>query len=364
MLVNDKIKNILNKLQDNGFTAFVVGGFVRDYLLGNETYDVDIATSAKPKDVRDIFDLNNANDDNYGSILIKDKLYNYDITTYRKELKYENRRPVEYEFVSTIDEDIIRRDFTINSLYMDTTGKIYDSVGGLKDLDDKIIRMIGNIGDKMTEDPLRILRAVRFSANLGFKLENNLKNYIKQNTQLLRTVSYNRKKEELDKIFSSPKCKLGLNLIKELKLEDNLDIVIPDNIVESINSIGIWAQIEIKGDYPFSNQEKDMIDNIKKILRYGIIDNIVLYEYGLYPSIIASDILGFNRNYISDIYKNLPIYSSKDIEINGDEIIDILKIEPGSIIKDIIRDIELNILNGNLENKNEVLKEYITKNWR
>lgn len=364
MLVNDKIKNILNKLQDNGFTAYVVGGFVRDYLLGNETYDVDIATSAKPKDVRDIFDLNNANDDNYGSILIKDKLYNYDITTYRKELKYENRRPVEYEFVSTIDEDIIRRDFTINSLYMDTTGKIYDSVGGLKDLDDKIIRMIGNIGDKMTEDPLRILRAVRFSANLNFKLENNLKNYIKQNTQLLRTVSYNRKKEELDKIFSSSKCKLGLNLIKELKLEDNLDIAIPDNIVESINSIGIWAQIEIKGDYPFSNQEKDMIDNIKKILEYGIIDNIVLYEYGLYPSIIASDILGFNRNYISDIYKNLPIYSSKDIEINGDEIIDILKIEPGSIIKDIIRDIELNILNGNLENKNEVLKAYITKNWR
>lgn len=364
MLVNDKIKNILEKLQDNGFTAYVVGGFVRDYLLGIETYDVDIATSAQPKDVRVIFDLNNANDDNYGSILIKDKLYNYDITTYRKELKYENRRPVEYEFVSTIDEDIARRDFTINSLYMDSSGKIYDKVDGLKDLEDKTIRMIGNISDKMTEDPLRMLRAVRFSANLDFKLENNLKNYIKQNTQLLRTVSYNRKKEELDKIFSSSKSGLGINLIRELKLENDLDILIPDNIVESINSIGTWAQIEVKGDYPFSNQEKDMIDKIKKILGYGIIDNIVLYEYGLYPSIIASDILGFNRNYISDLYKNLPIYSSKDIEINGDEIIDLLKIEPGSIIKDIIRDIELNILNGNLENKKEILKEYIRKNWR
>lgn len=364
MLVNDKIKNILEKLQDNGFTAYVVGGFVRDYLLGIETYDVDIATSAQPKDVRVIFDLNNANDDNYGSILIKDKLYNYDITTYRKELKYENRRPVEYEFVSTIDEDIARRDFTINSLYMDSSGKIYDKVDGLKDLEDKTIRMVGNISDKMTEDPLRMLRAVRFSANLDFKLENNLKNYIKQNTQLLRTVSYNRKKEELDKIFSSSKSGLGINLIRELKLENDLDIVIPDNIVESINSIGIWAQIEVKGDYPFSNQEKDMIDNIKKILGYGIIDNIVLYEYGLYPSIIASDILGFNRNYISDLYKNLPIYSSKDIEINGDEIIDLLKIEPGSIIKDIMRDIELNIINGNLENKKEILKEYISKSWR
>lgn len=363
MLVNDKIKNILERLEDNGFTAYVVGGFVRDYILGQETYDVDIATSAEPKDVMRIFDLTSANDDNYGSVFLKDKIYNYDITTYRKELRYENRKPVEYEFVDSIEEDIIRRDFTINSLYMDKTGKIYDTVDGKKDLEDKVIKMIGNINDKMQEDPLRLLRAVRFSANLDFELESNLKNYIKQNTQLLRLLSYTRKKEELDKIFSSPNNIKGIKLLSELKLDKDLEIVIPECVSSTMNSLGIWAQIEVKGEYSFSNQEKETIEKIKNIINYGIIDNIVLYEYGLYPSIIASDILGLNRNYISDLYKNMPIYSPKDIAINGEEIMRILNIEPGSIIKDIMRDIELNILNCTLKNDKSILSEYILKNW-
>lgn len=362
--MNDKIKNILEKLENNGFTAYVVGGFVRDYLLGIENYDVDIATSAEPKDVRSIFDLNNANDDNYGSIYIKDKLYNYDITTYRKELKYENRRPVEYTYLDNVDEDIERRDFTINSLYMDKSGHIFDKVNGKKDLDDKIIRMVGNINDKMVEDPLRMLRAVRFAATLDFNLEENLKNYIKQNTQMLRTLSYTRKKEELDKIFSSSNRIKGIDLLKSLKMTKDLEIEIPDAVVDSINPLGIWAQITVTGDYNFTKEELDTIDKIKSIISYGIIDNVVLYEYGLYPSIIAADILGLNRKYISDIYKNMPIYSSKDIKINGDEIISILGIEPGSIIKDIILDIELNILNGTLENDFDIIKEYILKNWR
>ncbi|MCX4248342.1 MAG: hypothetical protein OSJ65_01100 [Bacilli bacterium] len=362
--MNDKIKNILQKLEDNGFTAYVVGGFVRDYLLGIETYDVDIATSAEPKDVRSIFDLSNANDDNYGSIYIKDKLYNYDITTYRKELKYVNRRPVEYTYLDTVDEDIERRDFTINSLYMDKSGTVFDKVGGKQDLEDKIIRMIGNINDKMIEDPLRMLRAVRFAATLDFVLESTLKNYIKQNTQMLRTLSYTRKKEELDKIFSSQNRLKGINLLKNLKMDKDLDLEIPDDVVDSINPLGIWAQLKVSGDYSFTKEETDIIDKIKSIISYGIIDNMVLYEYGLYPSIIASDILGLNRKYISDIYKNMPIYSVKDIKINGDEIINILGIEPGSIIKDIILDIELNILNGTLENDFSKIKEYILKNWR
>ena len=362
--MNDKIKNILQKLEDNGYTAYVVGGFVRDYLLGIETYDVDIATSAEPKDVRSIFDLSNANDDNYGSIYIKDKLYNYDITTYRKELKYVNRRPVEYTYLDTVDEDIERRDFTINSLYMDKSGTVFDKVGGKQDLEDKIIRMIGNINDKMIEDPLRMLRAVRFAATLDFVLESTLKNYIKQNTQMLRTLSYTRKKEELDKIFSSQNRLKGINLLKNLKMDKDLDLEIPDDVVDSINPLGIWAQLKVSGDYSFTKEETDIIDKIKSIISYGIIDNVVLYEYGLYPSIIASDILGLNRKYISDIYKNMPIYSVKDIKINGDEIINILGIEPGSIIKDIILDIELNILNGTLENDFSKIKEYILKNWR
>lgn len=362
--MNDKIKNILQKLIDKGFSAYIVGGFVRDYILGLETYDVDIATSATPKDVREIFDLNNGNDENYGSIYIKDKLYNYDITTYRKELKYENRRPVEYEYIDSIHEDIQRRDCTINSLYMDLNGHVYDEVDGEKDLENKVIRMTGNINDKMIEDPLRLLRAVRFASTLNFKLEENLKNYIKQNTQLLRTLSYTRKKEELDRIFSSTNSLIGIELLQDLKMTKDLEINIPNNLVATTSAIGIWAQIEVLGDYQFSNQERDCIDKVKSIIKYGIIDNIVLYEYGLYSSIIAADILETDRNTVSDIYKNIPIYSSKDIKINGDDIIKLLNIEPGSIIKSIISEIELNILNGTLKNEEEELKAFVIKNWK
>ena len=200
--VNNKIKNVLLKFEENNYEVYIVGGFVRDYLLGIESYDIDICTSATPKEIKELFDLNNSNDDNYGRVCFKDSLYNYDITTFRKEIKYQDRKPVEYEYIKEVKEDILRRDFTINSLYMDSNGIIHDLVDGKKDLEDKVIRVIGNIEDKMCEDPLRMLRAIRFASLLDFKIENTLFNYIRQNKQLIRTLSYTRKKEELDKIFS------------------------------------------------------------------------------------------------------------------------------------------------------------------
>lgn len=362
--VNEKIKNILQKLENNGYISYVVGGYVRDFLLGIETYDIDICTSAEPKEVRKIFDLNNANDDNYGSVYFKDKLYNYDITTFRKENSYKDRKPVDYEYVESVEEDLKRRDFTINAMYMDISGTIHDPFGGLEDLENKTIKVVGNIKDKMIEDPLRMLRAIRFASTLNFKLDKNLELFIKQNEYLIRTLSYTRKKQELDKIFKSDNCLQGIELIKDLNVAKDLDITIPKNINAAIDPLGIWAQLEVGDDYQFSNSEKDTIDKIKKIVTYGIIDNVILYEYGLYPSIIAASILGFDREYVSDIYKNLPIYSVKDIKINGDDIISILKIKPGSKIKNIIDDIELNILHNLLPNDYESLKEYIINNWR
>ena len=361
--MNIKIKNVLEALINNGFEAYIVGGFVRDYVLGIESYDVDITTNALPKDVKRIFDLSSSTQENYGSTCFKDSLYNYEITTYRKDIKYENRRPVEFEYINDIKEDIIRRDFTINSLYMDVNGEIHDIVGGLADIENKIIRSMGNLEDKMIEDPLRMLRAIRFSSLLGFKIDEPIIRFIKQNKQLLNTLSANRKKEELDKIFTNENRLKGLSLIKELGIEKELDIVIPDNIHDCNNSLGIWAELEIGNSYSFTNNEKKLINDIRKVISYGIIDNVVLYECGLYVCTIASDILDFSRIALSDMYKNLPIYSSKDIKIDGDDIIKTLGIEPGEKIKQILIDIEINILEGNIENDHDKLIEYITKNW-
>lgn len=362
--VNNKIKNVLLKLEESNYKAYIIGGFVRDYLLGIESYDVDISTSAKPKEIKELFELNNSNDDNYGRMYFKDSLYNYDITTFRKEIKYENRKPVEYEYIDTIEEDILRRDFTINALYMDSNGEVHDIVEGKKDLEDGIVRVIGNINEKMIEDPLRMLRAIRFASLLNFEIEPNLYNFIRQNKQLIHTLSYTRRKEELDRIFKNQNKLNGINLIKDLNLEDVLEIKIKDDIVYTDNALGMWAQIDYAKEYQFKNSDLEKIEAIRKVLNYGIIDNIVLYECGLYVCMIAGEILGTTKAAISDIYKNLPIYSVKDLKINGSDIINILGIEPSEVIKDIIFDLEINILNGTLDNNKEKLTEYILNNWR
>ncbi len=361
--MNIKIKNVLEALIKEGYEAYIVGGFVRDYILGIESYDVDITTNALPKDVKRIFDLNSSTQENYGSTCFKDSLYNYEITTYRKEIKYENRRPVEFEFIDDIKEDIVRRDFTINSLYMDVNGKIYDIVNGLEDIENKVIRSMGSIEEKMIEDPLRMLRAIRFSSLLDFTIDEAIIRFIKQNKQLLNTLSSNRKREELDKIFNNDNRLRGIELIKELGIEKELDIVIPNDVKDCNNSLGIWAQLEIGPSYTFTNNEKKLLNDIRKVISYGIIDNVVLYECGLYVCTIAADILDFSRIALSDMYKNLPIYSSKDIQITGDDIIKTLGLEPSEKIKQILIDIEINILEGNIENDHDKLINYITKNW-
>ena len=359
--MNDEIKSVLNKLIDKGYEAYIVGGYVRDHLMGVESFDVDIATNALPNELVNIFD--NIKDNNLGGITLVIGNYTYDITTFREEIKYESRKPVEFNYISDIKKDVLRRDFTINSLYMDCEGNIIDFYDGTKDIEDKQIKAIGNINDKMIEDPLRMLRAIRFKSILDFNIEDNLLTFIKQNKNLISGLSYSRKKEELDHIIQSKNAIKGLDYIKKLKLEEVLDIKIPDEIKPCDDAIGIWAQLEVSNQYQFTKNELNYIESIRKVLDYGIIDNIILYKYGLYISRVAGNILGISTAYISDLYKNLPIYSDKDIDITGEEIMDLLHIEPGKIISQIYDDLELNILEDKLENNKEALKKYILDNW-
>ena len=362
-MINMRIKKILSTLEENGYDAYIVGGYVRDYVLGNETFDVDISTSAKPKEIKEIFDLTSGSVDTYGSISFKDSLYNYDITTFRRDIKYVGRKPVDYDFIESKEEDVLRRDFTINGLYMDSTGKIIDLVGGIEDINRKIIRVIGNMNEKMVEDPLRMLRAIRFASKLDFELEESLYRYIKQNKQLISSLSYERRKSELDLIFSSNNYEVGLTLLKELGILDVLEINY-DKVKSCSNKAGIWSQIEYNKNYPFPKSERKIIECVNRILKYGTIDNITLYECGLYPCIIAGEVLGISKSNISDMYKNLPIYSCKDLKFSGIDVMNVLKLKPSKKVKDIIKDIEINVLSNEIKNEYEEIKQYVIKNWR
>ncbi len=353
------IKNVLQKITDAQFEAYVVGGYVRDYLLGIKSTDVDICTNALPKDLHKLFPLNN-NSNDYGGFNLKVKNYNIDITTYRKEIKYEGRKPTEIIYLNDLKEDLLRRDFTINAVCMDLNENIIDHLNGVLDITKHSIKMIGNTHTKIVEDPLRILRAIRFASTLNFDLDQELIKEIKENTELVKTLSKERIKEEISKILLNKNFMKGLNLLKDLKILDILNISFKE--INFVNDIcGMWAQLEYSHLFPFTKQEIRNIICIRQIINNGIIDNHTLYDYGLYNSLVAADILNINKSIVNDMYKKLTIKSEKDLAISSKEIMDILNISPSKKVKEVKDELINLILEGKLKNRKKDLEEYIKR---
>jgi tRNA nucleotidyltransferase (CCA-adding enzyme) len=224
-LDKDVVK-ILNKFEKNKFKAYIVGGAVRDYLLGYDINDYDIATDAKPEEVTEIFEKVIPTGVKYGTVTLIYNNKNYEITTFRKDFDYiNNRKPDKVVYSEDIDEDIKRRDFTINSLYCDSKGRIRDKYSGVKDIKSKIIRTIGNPDERFKEDALRMIRAVRFMATLGFKIEEKTKNSIVKNHQLIENVSAERIKTEFDRILLSNNPGEGIRTLTDTNL---MKYIIPE----------------------------------------------------------------------------------------------------------------------------------------
>ena len=219
-MYNEALK-ILNELENNGYSSYIVGGFVRDKLLNIESDDIDIITNAKPDDICKIFNITAL--DNYGSIKLEFNNFIFDITTFRKESNYtDKRRPNTIEYINDVKEDLLRRDFTINSILIDKDGNIVDYLNGVNDLNNKIIRTIGNPDKRLNEDALRILRALRFMCIYDFKLDEDLYNSIKNNKDLIKNLSYDRIKKELDIIFNSFNVNKFFDMIDKLNIYKTL----------------------------------------------------------------------------------------------------------------------------------------------
>lgn len=207
------------KLNKTGHTAFFAGGCVRDKLLGLEPKDYDIATSAVPSEVLGLFPGSNEVGAHFGVVIVKHEGHHTEIATFRTDGSYgDGRRPDSVTF-STPDEDAHRRDFTINGLFEDPeTGGIIDHVGGVRDLEAKLIRAIGTPADRFREDALRLLRAVRFSTTLGFPIEPETLAAISDNAHLLDKISPERIRDEFSKIITSPNRRRGLELLVDTGL--------------------------------------------------------------------------------------------------------------------------------------------------
>ncbi|MBO5325881.1 MAG: CCA tRNA nucleotidyltransferase [Lachnospiraceae bacterium] len=199
------VKEIIATLQQNNFEAYAVGGCVRDSILGREPNDWDITTSASPEEVKALFRRTIDTGIEHGTVTIMIDKVGYEVTTYRIDGKYEDgRHPTEVTFTRNLKEDLLRRDFTINAMAYNDTDGLVDIFGGLEDIERKVIRCVGDPRARFTEDALRLMRAVRFAAQLGYTIEEETREAMKEIAGNLKKISAERIQVELVKTLVSP----------------------------------------------------------------------------------------------------------------------------------------------------------------
>ncbi len=357
---------LIKMITSHSYKAYIVGGFVRDYLLGIESNDIDITTNATPKEIKEIFADSYLPTEDYGSVTVMMNGVRFEITTFRKEIGYvDNRRPVKVKYIDSIYEDLLRRDFVINTICMDENGEILDLLDGKKDLDNKIIKTVGNSFDKFQEDSLRILRAIRFATILDFSLDTEIVEAIKKCKGLIKNLSYYRKKEELEKIFTSPNEKKGIQLLLDMGLDEELEIPNLRKVLDSNTSdlIGIWAILDVVDKYPFNKNEIHLIKKVQKALTINNLDPVSLYDYGLYVNSVAWEIKNNDIKDITESYNELVIKKRKDIDIDSKTIMGLLSKKPGEYLKEIYIDIEREILYKRLNNNSDDISKYIQEKY-
>ena len=227
--MQQKIQEFLNleKLfHEHGYKLYLVGGTVRDYLFGLSLIDMDAVTDATPNEMKAFLNKADYTFSRYGSVkYISEKEVKFDITTLREETGYKDaRHPSEIKFVKELEKDVIRRDFTINGLYLDKDLKVIDLVDGLKDIQSKTLRMIGDADKRLKEDPLRIIRAFRFIAQFDLSIDNELDTAIKNNVDQLNKINLEKIKRDIKKIDISFKDKI-IKLFEEYGIKHLKDVI-------------------------------------------------------------------------------------------------------------------------------------------
>lgn len=205
IMLPEKVNFIINRLKENGYEAYAVGGCVRDSILGRVPDDWDITTSATPNETKSLFRRTFDTGIEHGTITVLLDKEAFEVTTYRVDGEYEDsRHPKEVMFTRSLKEDLLRRDFTINAMAYNDEEGLVDIFGGVSDLEQKTIRCVGNAKERFGEDALRILRAVRFAAQLGFAIEQGTMEAIRELAPTLAKISAERIQVELVKMLVSP----------------------------------------------------------------------------------------------------------------------------------------------------------------
>ncbi len=272
-LINDPdVQEIFKRFHERNFEIFIVGGAVRDFLLKETIEDIDFTTNAKPEEIKELFSETIDIGKRFGTIKVKLNNRFFEITTYRSEDQYtDSRHPDKLKFTNNLEQDLSRRDFTINGLCLDENNKIIDKFNGLEDLDNKVIRTIGNPEERFNEDQLRKWRALRFAIEKDFKIENKTLLAISQNPDT-SNISIERIREEFNRILLSKNVSRANLLFNQTQLFNQLlkRIGINNKFLLSDNYVNLIFQY-------LPNLEKDL-----EIIYSALVDPMSYQEAELF----------------------------------------------------------------------------------
>ena len=334
--MENTIFNFLSQIfKSNGFDLFLVGGAVRDFLLNREISDFDFVTNALPDDLLKLFPSGNKAFIKYGVIIVEVVNKKIEIASFRKEVYLGPRKDVDITFGVSMEEDSLRRDFSVNALYMDENYHIYDFHNGLEDLKNKKIKVIGDIEKRFIEDPLRILRGIRFALQLEFELDDKLINYFKNNMELIRCISYSSISKEINKMIQINE--IGFKHYKSLFNLDDYYFIKPSNYKGEIIDLHCDTITRIY----YSNEnlfENNLHLDIKKMFK----SNYLMQCFALFLKKDKGNLRNQYETY-KDVYNKclekynqyiVPIKSVEDINIaaSSKRIGAMLTIEEGDLL--------------------------------
>ncbi len=379
---------VLERINQAGFEVYFVGGCVRDTLLRRPLHDVDLATSAYPQEIKQIFPQTIDTGIEHGTVTVIYQKKAYEITTFRTESGYQDyRRPDKVEFVRSLKEDLKRRDFTINALAMNAQGEIIDLFAGIADLQQRQIQAVGVAADRFHEDALRMLRAVRFQAQLNFTIEKQTLAGIKTNAALLSHIATERIREEFIKLMEGCNRQAGLISLYQTQLYRfcpglatyDFPKILQFAAGQITDEATVWSFLAYLGKLkraqvrPFLRQWKVANNNIKlaqaaiELLNNYQESNWQLYIAGQAATAIAAQVLRLTcqqelAEQLIEQYQDLPLKSPQQLAINGQQIMQVLNLSPGPQIGQYLKQIQQAIVAGQLVNDYPTIVNYLKNN--
>lgn len=371
-------KKLIKDLKKNGYDTYLVGGVVRDFLMKSKFNDIDITTKAKPFEVMKIFKTVPTGL-KYGSVTVLYDNEKFEVTTFRLDGPTSDfRHPDSVIYSEDVKDDVLRRDFTINGILMDEFQNIYDYVDGQKDIENKLIRAIGDPVTRFNEDALRMLRAIYFQSKLGFEIEENTKQAIKDYKHLINEISMERIHQELIKILKGNNALKAVNTMIEL----GLDKVLP-GLEKGLNYVAKLDKMPfvdtfftlsfalnngvVPSKWPFSNMHRNKYQKASELANkvHGMPDDATLYQYGLEISLLANKAnfyLDRSKHFekkIQEVYDSLPVKSELDLALTSHEIMTFLNKKQGVWLGNLRKQMIQDVLAKKVLNTKEDLYKYL-----